>query len=374
LNKEANKERGGRAMKRRMYALILPVVVTLIACFGLFLTTSSAATYNATIDRVVDGDTVYLNETIKGTYKVRMLSIDTPETNYQGEAQEPWGTEAKNYLSQLLPSGTSVTIETDVEETDAYGRLLAHVHKGSLDVNQEMVRQGHAVAYYIWPNMLHFEEYQQAYLEARQNGRGMWDPDQPIQELPFEFRDRVSGQSQDKYVGDFFTKKYVVPADYQQIPIENRVFFFSESDALSAGYTKEGSSGGGDISDELVINEVLPASGTQYSKEFVEIYNPTDSAVDLSGYVLDDYVDAGSSPYIIPSGMSIPAKGYFVWEPSNYYNNSGDDVTLKMPTGEIIDQYHYSSASADKSWARMPDGGNWSGVMDSTPTKGASNN
>ncbi|MGG3625179.1 thermonuclease family protein [Bacillus gobiensis] len=362
-------------MKRRLLTFALPVVVTLIAFFGLFPNTSFAATYNATIDRVVDGDTVYLNETINGTYKVRMLSIDTPETNYQGEAQEPWGTEAKNYLNQLLPSGTQVTIETDAEETDAYGRLLAHVHKGSLDVNEEMVRQGHAATYYIWPNMLHFEEYQQAYLEAKQNGRGIWDPSNPMQELPFEFRDRVSGQSQDKYVGDFYTNKYVVPSDYQQIPIENRVFFFNESDALSAGYTKEGSSGGGgEISDELVINEVLPASGTQYSKEFVEIYNPTDSAVDLSGYILDDYVDAGSAPYTIPSGTTIPSKGYFVWEPSNYYNNSGDDVTLKTPNGAVIDQYHYGSASADKSWVRLPDGGSWSSTMDSTPTKAASNN
>lgn len=361
-------------MKKRFFSLVLPVMVTLLAFWGLFPHISSAAAYTATIDRVVDGDTVYLKETIQGTNKVRMLSIDTPETYYQGQAQEPWGTAAKNYLNQLLPSGTRVTIETDVEEQDAYGRLLAHIYKGSLDVNKEMVRQGHAVTYYIWPNMLHFEEYQQAYLEAKQNGRGMWNPSNPIQELPFEFRDRVSGQSQDKYIGDFFTNKYVVPNDYKQIPIEKRVFFFTESDALSAGYTKEGSTGGGVISDELVINEVLPASGTKYPKEFIEIYNPTDSAVDLSGYILDDIVGGGSSAYTIPSETTIPAKGYFVWETSNYYNNSGDDVTLKSPNGTVIDQYNYSSSSADKSWVRMPDGGSWSTTMDTTPTKGSANN
>jgi endonuclease YncB( thermonuclease family) len=362
--------KGGIAMKKRFFSLALPFVVSLIPLLGLFPHTSSAATYTATIDRVVDGDTVYLKETIQGTNKVRMLSIDTPETNYQGQAQEPWGTTAKNYLNQLLPSGTRVTIETDVEETDAYGRLLAHIHKGSLDINKEMVRQGHAVTYYIWPNMLHFEEYQQAYLEAKQNGRGMWNPSNPIPELPFEFRDRVSGQSQDKYVGDFFTHKYVLPNNYTQIPIEKRVFFFTESDALSAGYTKEGST----VSSDLVINEVLPASGTIYPKEFVEIYNPTDSPVDLSGYIIDDIVNGGSSPYTIPNGTTIPAKGYFVWETTAYYNNSGDDVTLKSPDGTIIDQYHYSSSVADKSWVRMPDGGSWSATMDSTPTKGASNN
>ncbi|EIJ78288.1 non specific extracellular endonuclease cleaving RNA and DNA [Bacillus methanolicus PB1] len=359
-------------MKKSISSLVLPFFVVLMMFSGLFPQVSSAATYTATIDRVVDGDTVYLKELIKGTNKVRMLSIDTPETNYNGQAQEPWGTAAKNYLTQLLPSGTKVTIETDTEETDAYGRLLAHIHKGTLDVNKEMVRQGHAVTYYIWPNMLHFEEYQQAYLEAKQNGRGMWNPSNPINELPFEFRDRVSGQPQDKYVGDFYTKLYVSPADYQQVPIEKRVFFFTESDAQAAGYTKKSSGGGG--STNLVINEVLPASGTIYTKEFVEIYNPADSAVDLSGYVLDDIVNGGSSPYTIPNGTIIPAKGYFVWETNNYYNNTGDDVTLKAPNGTITDQYHYSTSSADKSWARIPNGGNWSTTMDSTPTKGAINN
>ncbi|MFC7439737.1 thermonuclease family protein [Laceyella putida] len=209
---------------------------------------------------------------IKGTNKVRMLSIDTPETNYQGAAQDPWGTHAKNYLAQLLPAGTKVTVETDVEETDAYGRLLAHIHKGTLDVNKEMVRQGHAVTYYIWPNQLHFAEYQNAYLEAKQNGRGMWDPSNPIDELPFEFRDRISGQPQDKYVGDYSTKKYVEPANYKQIPVEKRIFFFNEADAQAAGYTKASNGGGGTPSTDLVINEVLPAPSSTFT-DFCWLFN-----------------------------------------------------------------------------------------------------
>ncbi|SFJ65011.1 thermonuclease family protein [Thermoflavimicrobium dichotomicum] len=356
---------------KRVYLTILSSLMLLVASFTVSPVQSSAATYTATVDYVVDGDTVHLKESVLGTNKVRMLSIDAPESNYQGQAQNPWGTNAKNYLTQLLPSGTQVTIETDTEEKDSYGRLLAHIKKGTLNINKEMVRQGHAVTYYIWPNMKYFTEYQSAYLEAKQNGRGMWNPSNPINELPFEFRDRISGQPQDKYVGDYYTKTYVDPANYKQIPIEKRVFFFNESDAISAGYTKSG--GGGNTN--LVINEVLPAPSSTFTKEFVEIYNPTSSSVDISGYVIDDIVGGGSAPYTIPSGTIIPAKGYFVWETTNYFNNSGgDDVTLKAPNGTIIDQYHYSSSAYDQSWYRLPDGGAWSTSQDATPTKGTSNN
>ncbi|RAL22578.1 thermonuclease family protein [Thermoflavimicrobium daqui] len=220
-------------MKKLFVSLILG------ACLVFpFSSQSYAASYTSYVDRVVDGDTVYLKNAVLGTTKVRMLSIDAPETNYNGQSQSPWGTNAKNYLSQLLPSGTKVTIETDTEAKDAYGRLLAHVKKGTLNVNKEMVRQGHAVTYYIWPNMKYFTDYQSAYLEAKNSGKGMWSPSNPIKELPFEFRDRISGQEPDKYVGNYYTKKYVIPSLYKQIPIEKRVFFFNEQDAQEAGYTK----------------------------------------------------------------------------------------------------------------------------------------
>jgi endonuclease YncB( thermonuclease family) len=349
-------------------------VLTLLLVFSLLFPMvpkdSYAATYTSTVDRVVDGDTIYLTQPVLGKTKVRLLSIDAPESYYNGQSQDPWGTDAKNYLTQLLPPGTPVTIETDVEDTDAYGRLLAHVWKGSLDVNKEMLRQGYAVTYYIWPNMKYFEDYQAAYLEAKQNGRGIWNPSNPLQELPFEFRDRVSGSSQDKYVGDYYTKKYVDPVDYKQIPIENRVFFFTESDAINAGYTKSNSG----TASPLYINEVLPAPQSKFTQEFVEIYNPNNEPVDIGGYVIDDIVGGGSAPYTIPSGTVIPAKGYYIWETNNYFNNSGDTVTLKAKDGTILDQYSYSSTAYDASWYRYPDGGNWSSTQDLTPTKGSSNN
>lgn len=201
--------------------------------------------YEATIDRVVDGDTVHIQDAILGSTKIRMLSIDTPETNYNGETQGVHAEAATEELKRLLPAGTKVTVEVGEEPLDSYGRLLGHIHKGELDVNQEMVRLGRAVPYYIYPNMKYFEAYSTAAKEAIENGRGMWDPANPIEELPYEFRFNKRG-GPDKFVGDYFTKEYVAPEKWEDIPVENRVFFFEEQDAIDAGYTKN-DSGAGDL-------------------------------------------------------------------------------------------------------------------------------
>ncbi|GGE30135.1 hypothetical protein GCM10011571_35410 [Marinithermofilum abyssi] len=348
---------------------ILMTFVLLIGMIAVIPQPAAAATYQATVEYVVDGDTINLTNPVLGTDKVRLLSIDAPETNYNGQNQNPWGTNAKEYLQQLLPPGTTITIETDTEETDAYGRLLAHIWKGNLDVNKEMLRQGHAVTYYIWPNMKYYETYRSAMLEAKNAGRNIWNPQNPLPELPFEFRDRVSGSQQDKYVGDYYTKKYVQPADYKQVPVENRVFFWNAQDAQQAGYTP--ADGGGSTPSGLVINEVLPANQS-YPHEFVEIYNGSSQTVDLSGYVIDDIVGGGSGPYTIPNGTTLAPGKYYVWTTSSYFNNTGDDVTLLDPSGNIVDQYSYTNSGYDVSWYRSPNGGSWANTQ-SSPTEGTAN-
>ncbi|MCF6138858.1 5'-nucleotidase C-terminal domain-containing protein [Pseudalkalibacillus berkeleyi] len=207
--------------------------------------------YEATIDRVVDGDTVHIQDPIIGSTKIRMLSIDTPETNYNDQSQGAHAEAATEELKRLLPAGTKVTVELGDEPQDAYGRLLAHIHKGEMDVNKEMVRLGRAVPYFIHPNLEHFEAYSTATKEAIENGSGMWDPNNPIEELPYEFRFNLRG-GPDKFVGDYFTKEYVTPDKWEDIPVENRVFFFEEQAAIDAGYTKAGSGSGELIKVQLL--------------------------------------------------------------------------------------------------------------------------
>ena len=82
----------------------------------------------AVVDAVVDGDTIHV-KIKKKYYSVRLLSVDTPETFYNGNSQGYWGERASKYLKRLLRPGDRVKLEFDHESCDSFGRILAHVWK-----------------------------------------------------------------------------------------------------------------------------------------------------------------------------------------------------------------------------------------------------
>jgi len=129
-------------------------------------------TVEATVTRVVDGDTIEVN--LGGTiYKVRYIGIDTPETVHPSEPVECFGQEASDRNSELV-EGKTVRLEKDVSETDKYGRLLRYVWVGDIFVNDYLVRHGYAYAYTYPPDVKHQEQLRQAQREAIENNRGLW--------------------------------------------------------------------------------------------------------------------------------------------------------------------------------------------------------
>jgi endonuclease/exonuclease/phosphatase family metal-dependent hydrolase len=128
--------------------------------------------------------------------------------------------------------------------------------------------------------------------------------------------------------------------------------------------------------DLIVINEILPHPDAIYTEEWIELYNPSGVAVNLSGYVLDDLIGGGTGAYTIPLDTIIPAYGFLLFNQSTTgiaLNNAGDDVNLIKPDGTTVqDSYTYSSSSDDVSHGRETDGGpTWTTFA--TPTPGASN-
>ena len=117
---------------------------------------------------------------------------------------------------------------------------------------------------------------------------------------------------------------------------------------------------------QVVINEFLPNS----SQEWVEFYNPGASRIDLSEYVFDDDVDfnsdSGSSVKVELLGLIDPQSACF-WEFSSYLNNGNDSPTLFRSDATIIDSYTYTQSAPEKSFSRIPDGGEWQ--VDQSPTK-----
>ncbi|MCF2137608.1 MAG: lamin tail domain-containing protein [Candidatus Thorarchaeota archaeon] len=127
--------------------------------------------------------------------------------------------------------------------------------------------------------------------------------------------------------------------------------------------------------DAVVINEFLPDPDTAYSEEWIELYNPLNESVDISGYILDDITSGGSSPYTIPQGTIISAYGFALFNQSTTgiaLNNAGDTVNFLSPNGTVLDSYTYNSSSNDVSYGRSTDG-NSTWKTFASPTPGASN-
>ena len=134
----------------------------------------AASPGGAVVERVVDGDTVDVD--IGGrNERVRLIGIDTPETKDEDSPVECYGPEATALTELLVPPGTPVRLERDVEARYDYGRLLAYVHRtDGLFVNLELARQGAATELSIRPNTAYAGLIGGAVDEARRARRGLW--------------------------------------------------------------------------------------------------------------------------------------------------------------------------------------------------------
>ena len=131
---------------------------------------------------------------------------------------------------------------------------------------------------------------------------------------------------------------------------------------------------------KVVINEFLMAPKRTNQPEWIELYNPTDQAVDLSGLYIDDVAGGGGAPKLIPAGTTIPAKGRWVFEfTQGYLNNTGAESVryLKIVGGveTVYDSYAYNlgTSQVDKVFHRTGDGGAWCNTVSSNVTKGTAN-
>jgi micrococcal nuclease len=142
----------------------------------------------ATVTRVVDGDTIEATITsvaagpaageaqVGNNYDIRLIGIDTPESVKPGTPVECFAKEASAATKALL-EGQEVLLVKDVEETDRYDRLLRYVYLGDEMANGRLVTNGYAFAYTYPPNVRHADLFVQLEREARDNDRGLWDPD-----------------------------------------------------------------------------------------------------------------------------------------------------------------------------------------------------
>jgi micrococcal nuclease len=136
---------------------------------------SFAMTFSARTIAVIDGDTVLVLRN-GNPVKIRLADIDAPEKG------QDFGMASRNSLTEMV-LGKQIRVSTLAR--DKYGRLVAHLSVGGLDVSEEQVRRGMA-----WQYSHHFRSPHYIALqdEARNAGRGLWKQAHPVK--PWQWRKR----------------------------------------------------------------------------------------------------------------------------------------------------------------------------------------
>ena len=138
----------------------------------------TADTRACTVNSVYDGDTMRV--TCGGQrMKLRLYCIDTPEMQ-----QRPWGTESRDYLRQMAPSGSVVQVKG--RKKDRYGRLIAEVYAQNVNLNFKMVQDGQAAEY---DQYCRDRTYRRAEQAAQAAGTGIWSKP-GLHQTPWEWRHR----------------------------------------------------------------------------------------------------------------------------------------------------------------------------------------
>jgi micrococcal nuclease len=157
----------------RSRAVLVAVATVLLGAVGGWWAGGEPATYAARVIETIDGDTIVVRFHDGSTETVRILGIDTPETEHPTIGVECFGPEAKAATRDRL-LGEAVRLEFDIERRDRYGRLLAHLWHGGELYGETLLRDGLAEWYVLPPNGLHQRSMLRTELEAQAAGRGLW--------------------------------------------------------------------------------------------------------------------------------------------------------------------------------------------------------
>jgi len=153
------------------------------------------------------------------------------------------------------------------------------------------------------------------------------------------------------------------------------------------------------LQSQVVINEFcianyndynIPTTGNNF-EDWVEFYNPTSAAINISGYWLSD--DATNpQKWSFPAGSTVPANGYKLvlltgrgaYQPgylgsvnTNFKINQtgGEELVFSNSGGVVLETYDFDVISpnqANHSWGRIPDGSNnWKIITN--PSENAAN-
>ena len=181
----------------------------------------------AVVERVVDGDTVVLNN----SEKVRFICVNTPEKNEDGYI------EATNFLKEILLNKTVLLVK-DTTEKDKYGRLLRYVYLNGTFVNSLIAEKGFGGSFPYAPDLKLCDEIKIAEEKAKLSKLGIWSKEEtagdPCVSLGCAENNVVGSKNSDKW--HYCNCKWA-----KRIKKENLVCFNTTEEAEEKGYTETGS-------------------------------------------------------------------------------------------------------------------------------------
>lgn len=122
----------------------------------------SASVFTGKVTKVIDGDTLLVDRRRGGEEKIRMASIDAPESSQQH------GQESKAYLEKLV-GGKEVQVQN--LGTDRYGRIVGTIKLGRTNINKKLVADGSAWFYVGYENG---NDYSVEQFKATKDKVGLW--------------------------------------------------------------------------------------------------------------------------------------------------------------------------------------------------------
>lgn len=138
---------------------------------------------------------------------------------------------------------------------------------------------------------------------------------------------------------------------------ENNPLAWGASDAIggSPGMLEPISS---DPLRNVVINEFLAHTDLP-DVDYIELYNHSSQALDISGCTLSD--DPDTNKFVIPSGTTIPARGFVYYTETNMnfaLGADGETIYFKNPARtRILDAVRFDAQENGIPMGRYPDGG-----------------
>ena len=147
--------------------------------------------------------------------------------------------------------------------------------------------------------------------------------------------------------------------------------------ALAAGTVTVPTAYAAPDGSNVVINEVYGGggnSGATISNDFVELYNPTDADIDITGWVLDQQSASGNSGNKAALSGTVPAGGYFLIKGA-----AGNNKDNPLENADFESTFNFggkeASAVLHDASGNQVDLVGWGGAKNSegAPAKGTSN-